>query len=119
MAYAPLNLAVFTAAFAGALAGMGASGRVISDPLESSYNGISIDAFAFAQSFDTTWGLNPVNSSIIDSIKECSESVWEKRSPNNVSPFNNATNYNGLSSAVMALVKSGNNYLNSLGIYPL
>jgi hypothetical protein len=57
MAYSPLNIQVYAAAFAGAMAGLGIpGGAFIIDPLTADYAPIATVAAAFAQAVDTVWG---------------------------------------------------------------
>lgn len=55
MAYTPQNLQIFTAAFCGALAGMGLSDRQITSQSPATYAGLASVAGAFAQAVDTAW----------------------------------------------------------------
>jgi hypothetical protein len=79
--YIVQNPNVFTAAFSGALAGMGVSGRVNSDPNPSRYSGLIAVANAFAEQMDTLWGATSVGALEVETIEEASESVWQNRAP--------------------------------------
>jgi len=109
---------MFIAAFAGALAGMGASDRVPTDPDPADYNGLTEVAGAFAQSFDTEWGALPADSLTISTAQELCEVAWQNRSPINVAPFNNPANYTGLSRALKAMIRQGGTYMTSIGVIP-
>lgn len=116
MAYLPNNQSIFLAAFSGALAGMAAGGKVIVDPNSSDYDGLSSVAGAFAQAIDSAWGITDANQAEVDSMEEACESSWQERTPQTVAPFNTPTNWSTLATAIVALVRSGNNYLVSQGV---
>jgi hypothetical protein len=83
MSYTVINSQMFTAAFAGALAGMGVSGRIITDSVPDDYAGLVAVAGAFAQSFDTVWNSAAAVGTLEVSIaQEAAEGIWSGRSPN-------------------------------------
>jgi hypothetical protein len=83
MSYTVINSQMFTAAFAGALAGMGVSGRIITDSVPGDYAGLVAVAGAFAQSFDTVWNSAAAVGTLEVSIaQEAAEGIWSGRSPN-------------------------------------
>ena len=55
MSYTPANVDVYVAAFAGAMSGMGVSGRALTSSQAATYTVSSNQAGAFAQQFDTLW----------------------------------------------------------------
>jgi len=114
MAYAPNNLPIFTAAFAGALAGMGASDRILTDPIPN--NNVNQIAGAFAQAIDTAWGSTPATELDIQSMEEICEGSWQDRTPQPITPFLNPSTFNNLALAIIALVQSGELYFASQGI---
>lgn len=125
MAYVPNNTLIFTAAFAGALAGMGASDRVPTDSNPADYAGLATVAGAFAQAFDTEWAASPSNVLNIQATQELCEVAWQDRSPGanpdengNPSPFLNPATYTGLVKALIAIIRSGENYYAAQGIVP-
>ena len=134
MAYIPQNLMVFTAAFSGAIAGMGASDRNPSDPNPADYDGLATVAGAFAQSFDTEWALSPTSELDLETIQEITEVVWQDRAPQATAPVLNPDNftwstnvasaqtnpntYTDLCRALIAIVRSGEAYFTSQGIIP-
>lgn len=82
--YAPLNGSVFAAAFAGAIAGMGASGRaptfaISSDPAVAA--SLAALAGAWAQAFDTAWGANPADTLQIALVQQLSNDRWSGNYP--------------------------------------
>ncbi len=81
MSYTQLNADVFTAAFSGAAAGMGVSGRVITDGDQSRYSGLIQIADAFAQEFDTLWGGTAIGFLELEIIFLATEALWQDRAP--------------------------------------
>ena len=62
MTYNPINVAAYTAAFSGAVAGMATSGW-ITDQTSSDYTNVTPIAGAFAQAFDQIWNnATPLNN---------------------------------------------------------
>src|SRR5208337_2137146 len=116
--YVPKQILVFTAAFAGALAGMGVSDRVPTDTTPTDYAGLTSVAGAFAQSFDTTWGVTAPTQLDIETIEAVCEAVWEGRAPQPSTQTLNPTNYTGLCEALLAIVQEGSAYFTSQGIVP-
>ncbi len=118
MAYVPFNLSVYVAAYAGAIAGMGASDRVPSSTVVSSYAGLSATAGAYAQAFDTAWGTVRANTLDLASIQEMTAGAWEGRAPvpnaQNFSP----TIHVPLVVALIAAIKSSQAYVAHQGIVP-
>jgi hypothetical protein len=81
MPYIVQNPNVFTAAFSGALAGMGVSGRVNVDANSARYAGLVAVANAFAEEMDTLWGATSVATLEVETFQEASESLWQGRAP--------------------------------------
>jgi hypothetical protein len=81
MSYTVQNPNVFTAAFSGALAGMGVSGRIITNSAPSRYDGLVKLANAYAQEMDTLWGATAVASLEVETIQAASEALWQQRAP--------------------------------------
>jgi hypothetical protein len=79
--YVPNNANVFTAAFTGALAGMGVSGRPLLNANPLTYQQAITIAGAFAQQFDTTWGSASAASLELNSIVQSCEAYWTNRQP--------------------------------------
>jgi hypothetical protein len=118
MAYVPVNLQMFCAAYAGALAGMGASDRVPTDNLPADYAGLASVAGAFAQSFDTEWALSPTTSLDLQCAQELCEVAWQDRAPQAVPPNLTPANWTSLTQALIAMIKAGDAYFAGLGIVP-
>jgi hypothetical protein len=79
--YTPNNDLVFTAAFAGCLAGMAASGRNPTSITPADYNNTVATVGAFAQEFDTLWALTPAATLELQTIEEACEGAWSGRAP--------------------------------------
>lgn len=118
MSYTVLNQAIFTAAFAGAIAGMGSSERVPTDTsiTSTSQTNMASIAGAYAQSVDTAWGNFPSTQLDVAGIQEASAATWEGRTPAPVAPFFTPSTYTGLASALIAQVKAGDAYMVAQGI---
>lgn len=116
MSYTPINLCVYLKAFAGALSGMGSSGRNIPSLGAASYYALMADAYA--QEFDATWGETTPTGFEEDSIEENSEAVWENGSPLERSVSLIPGSYNHIVVNVIALVQAGNNQIVAQGVDP-
>src|SRR5271165_4145991 len=120
MSYAPINTKVFTAAYAGAIAGMAVSGW-ITDPTSADYSNATIIAGAFAQSFDTIWNDSAaLNSLELAAITAIVQTDFNGRGPG---PFNSPTyqspnNWNSAAAACIALVLECDIYFAGQGITP-
>lgn len=114
--YVPNNLAMFTAAFAGALAGMGASDRYPSETNPLDYAGLTNVAGAFAQSFDTQWAATPSSTLTVETAQQLCEVVWQEKQPLDVAPFNLPSNYTGLTNALVAMINASTAYYAAEGI---
>ncbi len=116
MAYSPLNLKVFTAAFAGALAGMGVSGKTPTSAVSTDYAGLATTAGAFAQKFDTTWNAVVPTTYQVEAIQEACEAAWQERVPPAVAPFITAAVYANEVAALIAVITAGSTYLAAQGV---
>src|SRR5271165_846338 len=114
--YTPLNIISFSAAYAGAVAGMGASGRIITDPTSADYLGVCNVALAYAESFDTVWGATLPTTYEALAIDQASAGVLQERNPPDGLPFTLASEWTGLVTAVIALIKEGDFVLTGQGI---
>ena len=121
MAYVPNNEAIFQAAYVGALGGMAASNRVPTDPIPSDpvNLGAALVAGAFAESYDTAWGLAPATSLDVDGTKEVCVSAWWGRAPQaNVPAMVAPATYTALADALIALIDAADAFFASQGITP-
>jgi hypothetical protein len=116
--YTPNNDCTYAKAFAGAMAGLGASGRYILDSNLVDAGPYARMADAYAQEFDATWGATAPTSLEQDLIFGASIQVWI-----GVSPLVSAVAfipgaYAGLVNAAIALAKEGNAQVVAEGIDP-
>ena len=119
--YSPQNLNIFLAAYAGTVAGMAVTNRVISDPVPAHYNNITSIAGAFAKSFDTEWGIRPTTDLDVRMTEEECQSAWEDRSPSNAADNPGVlvpALYTDWCKALIALITSGGAYVGGEGIIP-
>ena len=126
MSYTPNAPAIFIAAYASAMAGMGISAptsiNVLSIaktpiiPGTPDYTTIAAAAGAWAQQFDTAWGgVRPVSDLDITMTEEACEAVWYNRNtppPKNVQPSAFTVEVN----AIIAAITSAETYFTANGI---
>jgi len=115
--YVPNNDQVFTAAFAGCLSGITASGRNPTDTNPSDYLLATSVAGAFAAELDTLWGLAPATLLDVNTIQEAADAVFSSRTPLAGDAEISAT-WQGLAAAIIAIVNAGTNYYTAEGIVP-
>jgi hypothetical protein len=115
MAYVPNNPAMYVAAYAGALAGMGASDRFPTDPVPAHYNTLASIAGAYAETFDTLWALSPTSTLDIEACQELSEVAWQDRAPQSIPPVFILIE---LCLALIAMIRAAEAYFASQGIVP-
>lgn len=119
MAYTAKNIQIFTAAYAGALAGMGVSDRVITDTNAANYAGVAAVAGAFSQAVDTAWG-DVRSTSLLDvEAMQCiSEAYWQNRAPQATPTNLNVASYAVAALAIIALITAGEGYFSAEGLTP-
>lgn len=117
MPYVPQNLQIFTAAYCGALAGMGLSDRQIRDSSAASYAGLATVAGAWAQAVDTAFGVN-ANQMNLEAIQSESQAYWQDRSPISDATNTNPTTHASGALAVVATIQASEAYYASQGIVP-
>ena len=105
MPYVVQNPDMFTAAFSGALSGMGVSGRLINQDQSSDYDGLVLVAQAFAQSFDTAWGATAVKSLETEITFDACQSLWQDRYPEFVASSFEPSTYLPQVLAIIALIQ--------------
>jgi hypothetical protein len=106
MAYTPNNVQVYLAAYSGAMAGMGASGRAPVSQVASDYNTLSAIAGAFAQEFDTIYRLSG-NTLDLELIGTLSQNLYSGRYAGNLNP----TDYEGMARVLLAMLTSADTYV--------
>ena len=113
MAYVPLNIPIYTAAFAGAMAGLGVpSGAFIIDPATADYATNASVAAVFAQAIDTAWGASQAaNAYDTFAISNASTAIFA-RGPGYPlrTPLTVQTNWTTAATAIVAMVKQGDTY---------
>lgn len=120
MVYVPINTGAYTAAFAGAIAGMAVTGW-ITDPTAADYLPVCTIAGAFAEAFDTGWNdATSLNSLEVAAISEIASQNFKDRGPG---PFTNAAlataaNWQQTALACVALVLESDAYFAAQGITP-
>lgn len=120
MAYAPINIPAYVAAYSGAIAGMAVSGW-ITDPASADYALVAQIAGAFAQEFDITWNsatvLNNLENAAITSIVE---QEFAQRGPGPLAAvrFVTPSNWAKAAAGCAALVLSSDAYFAGQGIDP-
>jgi hypothetical protein len=112
MAYTPLNVDVYTAAFAGAMSGLGVpNGAFIVDPTTGDYAGIAAVAAVFAQAVDTAWGTLAANAYDLAAISNVSDSVLSRGPGYPLSaPLTTQANWTTVATAIVAMVRQGDTY---------
>jgi hypothetical protein len=115
--YTPNNVCVYLKAAAGCLSGLGGSGPY-GDPLLGDFSGYARMADAYAQEFDTVWGVTVPSGFEEDAIFTASAAAWATRSPlpSTVAFIPGA--YNGIVLGVIARVLEGNAQIVSEGVDP-
>lgn len=118
MSYSPNNVAVFVAAYVGALAGLAAHNRAITSPTASSYTSLENVAGAWAEEFDTAWGANSADSLQIGVIQNGSYALWANRAPQSDPKSLTPSFYAVEANALIALIVAGEAFFSGQGITP-
>lgn len=117
--YVPQNQAVYLAAFTGALAGMGVAGRALQSAVPLDYEALTQTAGAFAEAFDTTWGLTVTSSLDLEALSATSEALWsERRPPTTGATFFLPATYLPEANVISALLLASGAYFTAQGISP-
>lgn len=120
MAYAPINIPAYVAAYSGAIAGMAVSGWIV-DPVATDYSAVTAIAGAFAQQFDIVWNnAAQINNLEGAAITQIVAEDFSKRGPGpfSNSKFSTPSNWNVAASACVALVLQSDAYFAGQGINP-
>jgi hypothetical protein len=120
MAYVPINTQAFTAAAAGAIAGMGVSGPIV-DPTAGDYAPVWNVVGAFAQAFDTAWNsATDLTALEYAAISTVCQQEFANRGPGPLSnaQFQLASNWIVQARACVAIVREGDAYFGGQGITP-
>lgn len=117
MAYTPLNINVYAAAFSGAMAGIGVpSGAFIVDPATADYAPMALIAAAFAQAVDTAWGAaRQANTYDLNCITDSASNIFARGAG---FPLSGAVltqaNWTTVATALVAMVQQGDTNASSL-----
>lgn len=110
MAYVPVNINVYAAAFAGAMAGIVVpNGAFITDPTSADYAPQAAVASAYAAAVDTAWGgVTVANAYDIAAISEASTNIFSRGAgyPFNAA-LNQQSNWTRVATAVVVAVLQG------------
>lgn len=117
MTYSVQNIDVFIAAYAGACAGMGIAGKVpvSADPL--AYKFLTSTAGAWAQAFDTAWGVQATSELDVQLVSDMSEAAWQDRQPTDPAYQIPAT-YTVEVAALIAAILESRSYFATIGVVP-
>jgi hypothetical protein len=115
--YVPLNIQVFSAAFAGAMASVVSSGPV-ADTTQADYANYAAIASAVAQAVDTQWGANPASAYELGCLQALVNNYWINRNPSpaSLAGYQTVANFTALANAFVAIVKSGDTQLTANNI---
>ena len=118
MTYSPLNINVYTAAYAGATAGVGIpTGAFIIDPVSNDYAEQISVAVVFAQAVDTAWGAVGANVYDIEAITDAADNLFA-RGPG--CPIEGVivtqANWTIVATALVALIRKGDSVATAGGI---
>lgn len=120
MAYTPINAQAFVSSYAGAVAGMGASGWLVNSS-QSAYADVTQIAGAFAQAFDQAWN-NPAQ---LNSLEFLTMAVlvaqdFQQRGPGPLSKpeFKSRANWARAAAACVAAILQSDAYMAGQGVTP-
>lgn len=118
--YTPNNVNVFLAAYSGALAGFAASplGNNLGSVAPHAYINPAQVALAYAESFDTQWGVATATQLDVLSIQACCLQALANRNPDDDADAFIPANWNGICQSIIALVQEGDTIVAAQGIIP-
>lgn len=105
MTYTVQNPTMFTAAYAGALAGLAVTGRQLFSAVSDFYSDEVEIANAWAIQFDTLWGSTAVASLEPEITEEASQAFWEERAPQALPASLNPATWAKECAAIIALIR--------------
>jgi hypothetical protein len=109
MAYVPQNINVYSAAFAGAIAGISVpNGAFVIDPVTGNYAGNANVAAFFAQAVDIAWGTGQANDYDLGAITQASNAIFA-RGPGYPlgTPLTSQSNWTIVATALVAMIRQG------------
>lgn len=119
MAYTPINLCAYLAAYSGAISGMSVGGGWIVDPTSANYSNLTDIAGKYAEAIDQTWNNStPLTSLEKDTIRELSVQLFVRRGaqPAAFSTFHVRTNWNAVAAGVVATTHQSDTYVAGQGV---
>lgn len=117
MSYSPINVNMYLAAYAGALSGMNASGRVPTNASALTYVQFAAIAGAWAQSFDAAWNsAEPANVLQEQLAQRLSGDTWLNRAPQPADFTLDSATYDSLTASLVAMITASDTYMTSEGI---
>lgn len=121
MAYSPINLPMFIAAYAGTMYGITANTAAITDPTTGDYANAAIVAGAFAQACDIAWDNSASADQLeVQMMQTCCENYWTSRTAGPAGQASFALNgsWSVPAGAIVALIKAAELYMTAQGITP-
>jgi len=106
MSYVPNNAQIFIAAFSGAVAGMAAAGRFNTSNDPATYSAQVAAAGAFAQEFDTVYGVGASGTVEVSVVRDICNAEWASR----VQTSTRAADYLDVCNALIALATACTTY---------
>jgi len=123
LSYTPVNLTVYTAAYAGCIAGFGAGGRWLVDSASADYASFATIAGTFAAAFDEAWAINPdtnpPNTLQVQIIQSECEGAWAARFTSLDAETMSTSTFTEFVESLIALILASAAYFTSQGITPL
>jgi hypothetical protein len=104
----------FLTAFAGALAGIGISGRPVLSTTSGEYEGAAAAAFAFATEFDALWGGGSPDCYQLTAIGLACQGYWRNRGASSTNP----ADYETECAALVTAILEGSTVLTTEGVSP-
>jgi hypothetical protein len=121
MAYVPVNLDMFIAAYAGTMYGITANNAAITDPTVADYANAAIISGAFAQACDIAWNNAATPDQLdVQMLQSSCANYWLGRTatPVTIASFDLNTSWTVPANAIVALIKAGEAYMAAQGIVP-
>jgi hypothetical protein len=104
----------FLTAYAGALAGIGISGRPVLSTTSGEYEGAAAAAFAFATEFDALWGSGNPDCYQLTAIGLACQGYWRNRGASSTNP----ADYETECAALVTAILEGSTVLTTEGVSP-
>jgi hypothetical protein len=119
MAYVPNNVYIYCAALSGAMSGIAASGRILTDTNSADYATPAQQAEAWAEEFDTLWASGSANIFEVGEASAKSYAVWQTRQPINANAaYLLPSTYLQECSAIIAAIHAADVVITAKGVTP-